>query len=508
MSDKFQYVAGQNFYLSGNGVSASDATITLRSFTFPNSGDTIVMADFGDIGYGVFEPGTSRREFFSFTGVTQNVDGSAALTGVTRGLDAAAPYTNVPALQKGHGGNTLVRITNSPQFYNKLAGRDNDETINGSWTFDADAYPKVDDAAKPPVADAEFATKKYADDLAIAGSPDATTAVKGIVEVATAAEAAANTPAGGGDTSASLAVTTAITSNTSGAAQVIPVTDADGDIPVEFMELDAQWDFTGDVNHSGTVNFTGELDVTPATNFSLGGVNYTGTMANMNTMEANIDTLTDGSDASDLHNHAKTSLGAVAAARYRIPFDLGSNAWNTSDATLSSVSNNMAFTLQSSNDTWATLLVLPGDAANDRILYNQGKDLNFDICVKPTSGTTGDRRFGFGTTTPVSFHSAYNLSSQSFVGFGSDGGTLYAISCDGSNVTTVDVSASLTYTDWNTFRVEFESGTEARYYINNSLVTTINTNLPSNNVNVTFGAGGQTNGEDITMLNPILDIEL
>lgn len=170
MADNFQYVAGQNFYLSGNGVAASDTTITLKSFKFPNSDDLITMSDFGSIGYGTLEPGTSRREFFSFTGVTQNANGSATLTGVTKGLDAAAPYTEVAALKKGHGGGTLVRIANTPQFYNKFANKDNDETINQTWTFSTANFPKMSDGTTAPTNDEDLATKKYVDDTS-AGVP-------------------------------------------------------------------------------------------------------------------------------------------------------------------------------------------------------------------------------------------------------------------------------------------------------------------------------------------------
>lgn len=170
MSDSIKFVAGQDFYLSGNGIAASDTSITLKSFKFPNSGDTILMTDFGDIGYGTLEPGTSRREFISFTGVTQNGDGSATLTGVTRGLDAAAPYTSVAGLKKGHAGNSLFRITNTPQLYDELAAKDNDETITGTWTFSTSAFPKMSDSTTSPVNDAEFVTKKYVDDTA-GGTP-------------------------------------------------------------------------------------------------------------------------------------------------------------------------------------------------------------------------------------------------------------------------------------------------------------------------------------------------
>jgi hypothetical protein len=48
-----------------------------------------------DIVYGTIAPKTSSSEFISFTGITQNADGTATLTGVTRGLAKKYPFINV-----------------------------------------------------------------------------------------------------------------------------------------------------------------------------------------------------------------------------------------------------------------------------------------------------------------------------------------------------------------------------------------------------------------------------
>ncbi len=167
--DNNQYVQLQTLYLKGSGVGSTDTSIDLSSMTFPVSGDTVVMADFGAMGYATLEPGTAREENISFTGITQNADGSAQLTGVTRGLDFAAPYTNVAALQQTHAGGTALVVSNSSAFYNELAAKDNDETITGTWTFPNGTPPTLDSYAAP-TADAELAAKKYVDDVAGGGT--------------------------------------------------------------------------------------------------------------------------------------------------------------------------------------------------------------------------------------------------------------------------------------------------------------------------------------------------
>lgn len=64
------------------------------------------------------------------------------------------------------------------------------ETIAGVKTFSSSPVVPA------PTADFEAATKKYADDLAIAGAPNASETVKGIVEMATTAQAEAGTDTG------------------------------------------------------------------------------------------------------------------------------------------------------------------------------------------------------------------------------------------------------------------------------------------------------------------------
>lgn len=234
------------------------------------------------------DEGTSKEEDMIVTLA------GASGTIVTRGLSKVDAKTLVTANRYEHDRGAEVKMTDSflPRIINLLNG---DETFDSLLSYTTELTPTDNK---------HLATKKYADDLAIAGAPDASTTVKGIVEEATAAEAAAGTATGA--TGARLFLPAAIASNTSSAAQLIPVTDADGDIPVEFMELDAAWSFTSTVN------------VGTATNFQLGGVAYTGTMADLNEAStffqntnmtgAEAETLTSGisSPIVTLHAHKRT----------------------------------------------------------------------------------------------------------------------------------------------------------------------------------------------------------
>lgn len=135
MSDNRKYIQAQKFKLAGSGISATDTSIVLQSFMTPNA-ETIAMTDIGTLGCGTLGPGTSREEVITFTGVTQNGDGTATLTGVTRGCDFRYPYTQDTNLRKSHSGNEVFILTNNPQFYDSFANKENDETINREWLFD------------------------------------------------------------------------------------------------------------------------------------------------------------------------------------------------------------------------------------------------------------------------------------------------------------------------------------------------------------------------------------
>lgn len=71
MADNSKFIQTQTFKLAGGGISLSDTSISLQSFKFPD-GNVITMSHIGALGTGTLEPGASKEEIISFTGVTQN----------------------------------------------------------------------------------------------------------------------------------------------------------------------------------------------------------------------------------------------------------------------------------------------------------------------------------------------------------------------------------------------------------------------------------------------------
>jgi hypothetical protein len=280
MADTRKFLQVQATTTAGAGISATATTIVLSSLVHLPAvgGGTVAMTDIGTLGWATLEPATSREEIISFTGITQNGDGTATITGVTRNLKSYAPYDQYSATGYAHAGGATFIITNNPQMYDAMANKANDETITGLWDFSTSiptlpasnpttgnqatrkTYVDGLDALAMHLAGTETVTgvktftstakakynthptftaneeiidKKYADDLAIAGAPNASETVKGIVEEATDAEVAAGTAAGA--TGARLFVnpaklTSAGVSATTGASDASKIirTDASG----------------------------------------------------------------------------------------------------------------------------------------------------------------------------------------------------------------------------------------------------------------------------------------
>lgn len=133
----FTPVQSSQTTLAGAGITSSQTTIQVTSFTLPDPNRTpISMSMFGTVGYAVLEPQTSRIENIKFTGVTQNANGSATLTGVSRGLSFYSPYNASTTLALSHAGGSYLILSNSGAFYGKeFAFTNNPSYITSPWYF-------------------------------------------------------------------------------------------------------------------------------------------------------------------------------------------------------------------------------------------------------------------------------------------------------------------------------------------------------------------------------------
>lgn len=184
----FYPVQAQNFKLHGAGVTIGSTTCKLTSLA-QIDGTLLTMADFGSKGYMTVEPGVTNEEQISFTGITQNADGTATLTGVSC-VGFVSPYTETSGFCNVHVGGSIAVASNTAGFYDQFLQNSNAESITGTWTFAVASWPRVDNSATLPTQDAYLATKKYVDGVAIAGSPVSGTNTLGISKLSTAAVSA------------------------------------------------------------------------------------------------------------------------------------------------------------------------------------------------------------------------------------------------------------------------------------------------------------------------------
>lgn len=188
-----KYVQALTQYLAGSGCLIGSTNVVLTSFTDIYGNAITSITPFGTKGYITFEPDTTNEEAATFTSVTVNANGTVTLGGVSTAL-AQSPYTETAGTQRSHSGGTKVVITDNVAFWNTFGNKNNDESLTGRWS-----------TGVAPVNGADLVNKTYADSLAIAGAPNASTVTKGIVQAPTQAQTDAKTATG--STGAVLAVT-------------------------------------------------------------------------------------------------------------------------------------------------------------------------------------------------------------------------------------------------------------------------------------------------------------
>ncbi len=129
----FSPLQTQPYYLAGAGSVIGSTSITLKTMK-DIDGNAITMAFFGAIGYGTLEPGNNTlEEQISFTGITNNANGTTTLTGVMS-VDFETPYTSTSGLLKTHAGSSVFVISNTSGFYSQFGIKQNTETVTGLWS--------------------------------------------------------------------------------------------------------------------------------------------------------------------------------------------------------------------------------------------------------------------------------------------------------------------------------------------------------------------------------------
>jgi len=191
----------QAFLLYGSGSVVGDVTLNLSSFK-DIDGNNIAMQ--GTVMTGTIEPNSgSSEEQISFTGVTQNANGTATLTGVSS-VSWGSPYTVTSGLVKSHAGNTTFVLSDTAYLYSQYAALGNTQTFTGTDTFSiSPIIPTVSSSQTT-----QAASVGYVNAVSISGAAKASNTVFGITEL-TVAAATASVPLAVGDNDPRMAYVTA-----------------------------------------------------------------------------------------------------------------------------------------------------------------------------------------------------------------------------------------------------------------------------------------------------------
>lgn len=148
-----------------SSIAATDTSMTLVNGT--NSAGNLLS------GYTCFniDEGTSLEEFVCGTA------SGTAVTGLIRGIDPVDGHTQVTSLKKGHRRGASVKITDFPSIAILSRILNGDETLPNPINYTGSVTCSNS---------ADICPKSYIDGIAIAGSPNASTTVKGISKLSVA----------------------------------------------------------------------------------------------------------------------------------------------------------------------------------------------------------------------------------------------------------------------------------------------------------------------------------
>lgn len=128
---------------------------------------------------------------------------------------------------------------------------------------------------------------------------------------------------------------------------------------------------------------------------------------------------------------------------------------------------------------------LPGNGSNQNYTAASSKDLKFKWSLL-LANMGSNNYLSFGFVDAAATLDDIETSTSESVRFVLDNTTMYAVTSNGASNTSTTVS--VTHTNWNIFEIVFNPGTDAKFYINGTLVATITTTLPTGSLQM-FGIG-------------------
>lgn len=153
----------------------------------------------------------------------------------------------------------------------------------------------------------------------------------------------------------------------------------------------------------------------------------------------------------------------------------------------------------------STNLFPPAGAATNNYTYSASKVIRIKFYLK-LADTTNRKGWGL-CTTAANIHTAQTDVTNGEIRFINNAGTLYAQNANGTTATSTDITSGITMTNWNLYEIVFTPGTDIKFYINGTLKATHTTNLPTTGTPV-IALGTNAGGAGIVTMPPIISIQL
>lgn len=488
-----------NFETSlANKITSSETSMTLVSGT-TDAGNTLS----GWYGFTI-DAGSSNQEY-----VVANCTGTAC-TSMLRGVSTDDGRTEVASLKSSHRRGASVKLTDHPNL-----------TIITEILSGTDGIPAIlyYDDVNTFTSQYQIVDKNYVDNLTNQGAATSSESVSGISELSTQAEMAASTDYGS-DRPLVLQAKYA-TSTCSVAGNYIPVTGVNGTLDAVCIDKTDDYTWTGSTTISDLYYGGSQVTSSGAELNKLDGASANVTATNLNTMTAGT-----SSDASLLHTHTyyndyNVGVGPDIDKSYwsfTLPFTISTNVpsgdfWTITNAAVQAYGG--SFKVRGSGDTLNNIITTSGiysasNISTEPMQFDDGKNV---IVEFPLASDAQAEQQAWGLVESNVVFGDYDDQSIDAVCFTVDAsGNLYAHTSNkgaGHTETAIPDISIASYAT-HVYRIEFDPGVSARFYVDGAIKVVITTNLPdgANNINFGFGAGGNQNNLTLISGEPAFAVEL
>lgn len=449
------------------------ATTTMTLVSGTTADGTTLSGDYAFI----IDEGSSNQEFVLATCA------NTACTNLTRGVSVIDGKTSVAALKKAHGRGATVKITNYPQLTLLTNIFKGTETVPAVMSYDSAISTTSFSNSKM------LASKEYVDSVAIAGSPDSTTSAKGIGKISSAPSVASNP----------IFLNSEEVATTTGANKVVRANSSGF--------INSNW--LGENYTLSTTTFNGISTFNGLTKVSTSTPTVAGQVVGLDGT-AKLPAI-DGSKLTNLpveYNFIGVGSATTGKTYYSgmIPFISTPALWTKSNETVADFFNGSQLSPSGINHYAQALISNPlGDTALP--IDFGGKKVITEFSFKVNS-TSQDCFIGLSSTGGAG--QVYNSAAYKRTGFSLSAGNLYAHTSNaagGAGHTETQITG-ITLTNLNYYRIEYNPGVDALFYVNGVLKATITTNLPTSGSSIYFGIGGVNTTNYISNVSaPLIAIE-